>query len=85
MHTRNSILHSIRNERVLSVVAGLAAYDSEAATGLALGGKRERQQVPSSSGRISVWERFGDDMLDLKHVAVRWLAAPATSAATERN
>jgi hypothetical protein len=49
------------------------------------GKKCTRSVVPASSEHLSVWQKFGGDMPELRDVALRLLSAHATSAASERN
>jgi hypothetical protein len=49
------------------------------------GRKRDRVVVPNSKERVTVWSKFGEDIPELRNVAVRLLSAHATSAASERN
>jgi hypothetical protein len=41
--------------------------------------------VPNSKERVAVWSKFGEDIPDLRNVAVRLHSAHATSAASERD
>jgi hypothetical protein len=47
--------------------------------------KRDRVVVANSKERVTVWSKFGEDIPELRNVAVRLLSAHATSAASERN
>jgi hypothetical protein len=49
------------------------------------GCKSDRVAVPNSKERFAVWSKFGEDIPELRNVAVRLLSSHTTSVVSERN